>query len=288
MHRSLPWVLLAAAFPALALAQAPPPSAAPAAAAAPAGQPLLVLPEANPLACDADAPAAIVTRDFPSGVTVTIPEFVAARVNATGVIEEVLFVHDPIPSLEAQERGSFQKWEFMPPRKGGAPVAAWATVELDLKVEYSKPQITKAALVPVTAQDPLPTPIPAQWDETWLATAPVLADLKGAEPADALDQPLLPKKTKWYADRYKGPLAAKFWVEVSEAGKATRLVPVDLKDGALLPYMERAISRWTFTPAKKQGQAVSCWSVLDLGGTITYDVSLARAASLKKSVGMRP
>ena len=272
-----------------AAAQAPPPPAAvPPAAAAPAGQPLLALPEANPLACDADAPAAILTREVPSGVIATIPEFVAARVNATGAIEEVLFVHDPIPSLEAQERGSFQKWEFMPPRKGGAPVAAWATVELDLKFEYSKPQITKAALVPVTAQDPLPTPIPSQWDETWLTTAPALADLKGAEPPDALDVPLLPKKTKWYADRYKGPFAAKFWVEVGEDGRAARLVPVELKDGALLPYMERAIARWTFTPAKRQGQAVVCWNVLDLGGTISYDVSLARASSIKKSVGPRP
>jgi hypothetical protein len=280
MHRSLPWVFLAGVFPALCLAEGPP--------AAPAGQPLLPMPEANPVACDADTAAAIVTRDFSSGIAVTIPEYVAIRVAANGAIEEVLLVHDPIPSLEAQQRASFQKWEFLPPKKGGAAVAGWATVELDLKFEYSKPQITRAALTPVTAQDPLPVPVVERWDQTWITAAPPLTDLKGAESAEALDQPALPKKTKWYADRYKGPIAAKFWVRISEAGRATQLVAVDLKDAALLPYLERAIARWTFTPARRQGQAVACWNVLDLAGTMSYDVDLTKAASIKKSVGFAP
>jgi hypothetical protein len=240
------------------------------------------------MACDAESASAIVTRDFPSGVTATIPEYVALRLAATGVIEEVLLVHDPIPSLEAQERASFQKWEFLPPKKGGAAVAGWATVELDLKVDYSKPQITRAALVPVAAADPFPAPIVERWDQSWVTTAIPLADLKGAESADTLDQPALPKKTKWYADRYKGPFAVKFWVEISESGKAARLVAVDLKDAALLPYLEKAIARWTFTPAKRQGQPVACWNVLDLGGTISYDIDLVRASSIKKSVGFGP
>jgi hypothetical protein len=209
-------------------------------------------------------------------------------VAATGAIEEVLLVHDPIPSLEVQQRASFQKWEFLPPKKGGAAVAGWATVELDLKVEYAKPQITRATLVPVTATDPFPTPIVERWDQSWLTTATPLADLKGAESADALDQPALPKKTKWYADRYKGPFTAKFWLEVSETGRAARLVAVDLKDAALLPYIEKAIARWTFTPARRQGQAMACWNVLDLAGTIGYDIDLTRASSIKKSVGFGP
>jgi hypothetical protein len=280
MHRRLSWVFLAGVLPALCAAEGPP--------AAPPGQPLLSLPEANPMACDAETPAAIVNRDFPSGVTAMIPEYVALRIAATGAIEEVLLVHDPIPSLEPQERASFQKWEFLPPKKGGVPVAGWATVELDLKVDYSKPQITRAALVPVTATDTFPTPIVERWDQSWVTTAVPLADLKGAESAATLDQPALPKKTKWYADRYKGPFAVKLWVEVSETGKAARLVAVDLKDAALLPYLEKAIARWTFTPAKRQGQAVACWNVLDLAGTISYDVDLTRASSIQKSAGFGP
>jgi len=240
------------------------------------------------MACDAETPSGIVSRDFPSGVTVTIPEYVALRLAVTGTIEEVLFVHDPIPSLEPQERASFQKWEFLPAKKGGVAVAGWATVELDLKVDYSKPQITRAALVPVTATDPFPAPIVERWDQSWVTTAVPLADLKGAESADTLDQPALPKKTKWYADRYKGPFAVKFWLEISESGRATRLVAVDLKDAVLLPYLEKAISHWTFTPAKRQGQAVACWNVLDLAGTIGYDIDLVRASSIKKSVGFGP
>lgn len=277
MRRALVWFLCAGAIPALA-ADAPP--------AAPSS-PLLALPDANPIACASDTPPGIVTRDFPSGITVTIPEFVAMRVNTTGAIEETLLVHDPIPSLEAQERGSFQKWEFLPPKKGGAAVAGWATVQLDLKVEYSKPQITRAVVIPVGAQDPLPVPIDARWDDSWLTNAPPLADLKGAEAADAVDQPAIIKKKKWYADRYRGPFSAKLWIEISDNGRATRLVPVDLKDGALLPYLEKAISRWTFTPARSQGQGVACWSVLDLAGTINFDIDLAQAAPIRKSVGPR-
>jgi len=276
MNRLLAWAFVAGAFPVLAADN--PPAAPPA---------VLPLPEANPFACKSDTPPAIVTRDFPSGVTATISEFVAMRVNASGVIEETLLVHDPIPSLEAQERQAFQKWEFLPPKKAGAAVAGWATIELDLKFDYSRPQITRASLMPISSQDPIPAPIAARWDEGWLTTAPPLSDLKGAEAADTLDQPTLPKKTKWYADRYKGPLAAKFWVEISESGHATRLVPVELKDAALLPYLEKAISRWSFTAARNQGQAVACWSVLDLAGTISYDISLARAVSHRKSLGPR-
>ncbi|HWC66203.1 MAG TPA: hypothetical protein VG777_08975, partial [Thermoanaerobaculia bacterium] len=167
MHRlSAAALCLAIGMPVLA-ADAPP---------APASVPLLALPEANPLACDADTPPGLVTRDFPSGVEVSIPEFVALRINAKGGIEEVRFVHDPIPSLEAQERQSFQKWDFLPPKKGGTPVAGWATIELDLKVGYSRPQIQKATVVPVGPQDPLPVGIPEKWDESWLTTAPPLAD----------------------------------------------------------------------------------------------------------------
>ncbi len=247
--------------------------------------PLLKLPAANPLACGADTPPGLVTRDFPSGIQVTIPEFVAVRVNVSGAIEEILFVHDPIPSLEAQERQSFQKWEFLPPKKGGVPVAGWATIELALKMEYSRPQITRATIVPVTPQDPVPAAHAERWDESWLTSAPPLADLKGAESAESLDQPALPKRTKWYADRYKGPLAVKLWVEIGDNGRALRFAPVDVKDAALLPYLEKAIAKWTFTPARKEGTAITCWGVLELEGTISYDVNLVRAASIKKSVG---
>ena len=274
--KRIPAILVLSIAVPLFAADAPPPAAAP---------PLLALPDTNPLACPADSPPAFVTRDFPSGVETTIPAFTAIRVNSAGAIEEVLLVHDPIPSLEAQERQSFQKWEFMPPKKGGVPVAGWATIELDLHMSYSRPQIAKATVVPVGAQDPVPATDARRWDQSWVTTAPALTDLKGAESAEGLDQPALPKRTKWYADRYKGPLAVKLWVEIGQDGRATRIAPVDVKDAALLPYLEKAIAKWTFNPARKNGQAMPCWSVLELGGTISYDVDLIKASSIKKSVG---
>jgi hypothetical protein len=127
---------------------------------------------------------------------------------------------------------------------------------------------------------------PSRWDEGWVETAPPLADLRGAEKVESLDTAPLPKRTKWYADRFKGPFDAKLWIEVSPAGKATRIVPVEMKDAALLGYFKAAIARWSFTPAKKADQAISCWGMLDLSGTISYDISLLRTASIKKSAGL--
>ena len=54
-------------------------------------------------------------------------------------------------------------------------VAGWATIELDLKVEYSRPQIARATVVPVGPQDPLPPALSEKWDQSWLTTAPALA-----------------------------------------------------------------------------------------------------------------
>ena len=51
--------------------------------------------------------------------------------------------------------------------------------------------------------------------------------------------------------RIAGPLSAKLWVEISPSGRATRLVPVELKDGALLPLFEKTMSRPVFSSRKQ-------------------------------------
>ena len=277
-------MILLACTPAFAQETAPP-----ARAVDPVKPIVLPLPEKNPFACTAATPPNLSTRDFASGVAVTISAFATVRVNAAGKIEEVLLVHDPIPSLEPQQRESFKKWEFVPARKANAAVpSAWASLRLDLKVEYSKPQVNRLTFVAISESDPIPPPTPSRWDESWSEGAPILADLQGAEGADSLDAPMMPKKTKWYADRFKAPFSAKIWIEVGPTGKATRVIPVELKDGALLPYFQNSISRWNFAPARNESGPAACWGVLDLGGTVSYDVDLVRTASLKKTIGPAP
>jgi hypothetical protein len=262
-------------------------AATPAGAVDPVKPVVLNLPEKNPFACAAATPPNLSTRDFTSGVSVTISAFATVRLNAAGKIEEVLLVHDPIPTLEPQQRESFKKWEFVPARKGGAVSAsAWASLRLDLKVEYSKPQIARATFVGVADADPIPAPISSRWDDSWSEGAPALADLQGADGAESLDMPVMPKKTKWYADRFKGPFQAKVWIEVGPAGKATRIIPVELKDAALLPYLQNSIGRWNFAPAHNESGPVPCWGVLDIAGSVSYDVDLVRTASLKKTIGL--
>ncbi len=246
---------------------------------------VMPLPEANPYACDADLSPALASREMPSGVETTAVAYAAVRLDAAGRVQEVLLLHDPIPSLRPQEIASLQRWDFTPPKKAGAPTAGWATLRLDLKIEFSRPQITKAVFAKVSPGEPLPDPLTERWDDSWLATAPPLADLHGAESVDALDVQPLPRRTRWLADRYRGAFPVRLWVEVSPGGKALRLVPVGLKDPVVLLYLQRAAARWNFAPARKGGSAVACWGILDLDGTIDYDVSLERAASVKKSAG---
>jgi hypothetical protein len=259
--------------PAALYAQAPPPV-------------ILTLPDANPFAVVPDTPPTFVTHDFPSGVRERLAEFVAMRLDAEGKVVETIFIHDPIPSLEPQQKESFAKWKFDPPMKGGAPAAGWATIRLDLNLDYSRPSVEKLTFTPIGAQDAIPSAAATRWDDAWLETAPPLKDPGGAYPVEALDTPPLPKKTKWYADRFKGPISLRFWVEAGTSGRALRLVPVDVRDAALIPYFRAALSRWTLVPAHKNNGVVTCWGLLEITGTMSYDIDLAGAASLKKSAGL--
>jgi hypothetical protein len=249
------------------------------------GPVLMKLPDANAYACDAEVPPALASREMPSGVEASAAAFAACRLDPEGRVQEVLLLHNPFPSLAPQMIASLQRWEFVAPKKAGAPVSGWATLRLDLKVEFSRPQIARASFVKVSPQDPLPAPLTDRWDESWIATAPPLKELHSAEPPESLDVQPLPRRTKWLADRYRGPFPAKLWIEVSPQGRAARIVPVGLKDPVLLLYLQRAAARWNFAPARKGAAAVSCWGILDLDGTVGYDVSLVRAASIKKSAG---
>src|SRR5579862_2831452 len=171
--------LVALAFAGFALAQTAGTPAAP--SADPVRPVVMAMPESNPFACGADSAPAIVTREVPSGIEATIPEFISVRLDPAGKIQDVLLVHDPIPSLEPQQRESFKKWEFLPPKKAGLEVAGWSTVRLDLKFEFSRPQITRAEFQPVLPTTPVPAALSGRWDEGWIESAPPLRDLRGAE-----------------------------------------------------------------------------------------------------------
>jgi hypothetical protein len=274
-------------------AQAPPaaPAETPAASTpkpAPEAPTMLALPDENPYACKADWEPNVVTHDFPSGVESTLNEIVSVRLDGAGKIQEIEFAHDPIPSLEARQRESFAKWDFGAPMKGGAASPGWATLSLDLDIEYSRPQVASLKFTKISAGDPLPTPLPSNWSSSWLATAPPRKDLEGALPPEELDAPVLARKTKWYADRYKGPFPVKLWLRVAPQGRVDRVVPVALADPAVLPYLLRAVGKWTITPAHNGPDAVTCWGLLEIEGTISYDISLKGAASVQKSVGPPP
>jgi len=246
---------------------------------------VMSLPDSNPYACKADRAPQFVTHDFPSGVEARMTGFAAVRLDGAGKVEEVDLVHDPIPSLAAQERESLQRWNYSAPKKGGASVPGWATVSLDFQFEYSRPQVTKISFAKIEAGDPMPVPLKGDWTEAWLAKAPAPSDLKGAQPAESLDAPVQARKTRWSADRYRGTFPVTLWLEISPEGRVSRIVPVTLADPAVLPYLRRALARWTFTPAAEGGKAKACWGVLKIEGTISYDVSLKGAASVKKTVG---
>lgn len=246
---------------------------------------VIPMPPDNPFACRPDTPGRLVTHPLASGVTVDIPEMVAFHLDAKGDVKSALPVHDPIPTLGQQQQASLLRWRFTPPKKGGAPVEGWATVRLDLRMEYSRPDLTKISFMPVAPDMPLPPPLDTVWDDSWISTAPPLKDLAGGVSAEELDSPPLPEKTKWSADKYKGPLKVRLWIKVGTAGHVEKIVPVEWGNPAVFAYLQRTVARWTFVPSARGGSFLDCWGILDLEGHITYDVSLVQAASLKKSIG---
>jgi hypothetical protein len=242
------------------------------------------LPAENPFGAAVDEPAALPPRPPFADSTIPASLFAAVRVDATGKVLAARIVRDPIPSLAAEEKRSFeQRWAFDPALKAGQPVDTWASLRLDLQVEIH-PREEQATLTPVTRATALPVPFlwgdDARWYEAFKAAPP--AD--GTVLLDVVDTTPNPKRTKWSADSYKGPFSSRFWVKVGASGRIEKSIPIQVSDPVLIPYMRRTISSWTVSPARVKGQAIDSWNELSVSGQLSYSIEIKQINNLHKSL----
>ncbi len=246
---------------------------------------ILTLPAENPFGLAAEAPAALPVKPVLLDQVVEEPLYAAIHVDRTGKPGASRRARDPIPSLAAETKKSFDRWVFEPGRRGGQPVEAWSSVRLDLRVEVKAPKIEQIALTAVTPTSPVPAPLEWLSDTAWYeALPPVPAPADGSVAVEELETLAVPKKTRWDADSYKGPFSVRMWIHITAAGRADRGIPLQASDPILLTDFRRQIATWQFRPARLNGQAVDSWAELVIAGQIGYSVDVKQIANLRKSL----
>ena len=280
---------------------APPPSSTP---AAPAPQPAATpgagtaplrlsdspamrvdrLPADNPFGVAAEAPAALPVKPAFTEQTVESSLFAAVRVDKTGHVTASERVRDPIPSLAADSKKSFDRWSFEPAKKDGRPVDTWASVRVEMTATVRPPKIEQIALKPVLPSSPIPTPLEWAPDQAWYDAAPAGRAADGTVAIEQADTLAVPKKTKWDADSYKGPFSIRMWINIDAAGHAGRMIPIQASDPLLISYFRKQISTWPLKPAMVKGQPVESWAELSMSGTIAWSAEVKQIANLRKTL----
>lgn len=284
-----------------AQAPAPAPTGAPASTETAAGKPSTPLgaplkiteagstlvarfPADNPFGSAVDSPAMPPVKPVIPKILMTDEMYVAIRVDAKGKATSFKRVRDPIPSIAADTQKSLLRWIFDPPRKGGQPVDTWTSVKLDLAMEVDPLKIEVLQLTPVTRESPIPTPFEWPAAAAWLEAQKPAPPSDGSVPLEQLDNPPAPRKTPWSADSLKHPINLKLLVRITAAGKVDRLVPLQVSDPFLIPYLKKGLSLLVFKPARTGNANVDSWNEVLLTGTIDNSIELKQIVSLRKSL----
>lgn len=238
----------------------------------------------NPFGLATEEPAALPPKlEFPQN-TVAVALYAAVRVDPAGKIVQSRIVRDPIPSLAADSRRSFeQRWSFDPAVKAGKPVETWASVRLDLQVEV-RPREEQSALTPITPATALPAPFEWGDDKAWIDNVKAVVPTDGTVPLEQVDTTASPKKTKWIADSFKGPFSGRFWIKVGADGRIEKVVPIQVSDPVLIVYMRRIAPGWVLRPARVKGQPVDSWSELNVSGLLNYSIEVKQINNLRKTL----
>jgi len=242
------------------------------------------LPADNPFGVATEEPPALAPKPpFPE-IVVPASLFAAIRVDPAGKAVASRLVRDPLPSLAAESRRSFeQRWAFDPAVRGGQPVETWGSVRLDLLVTV-RPREEQATLTQITPATPLPAPFEWGDDTKWYESFKAAPPADGTVPLEQVDTTPNPKKTKWGADSYKGAFSCRFWVRTNAAGTIDKLIPIQVSDPVLIPYMRRVATTWQMRPARVKSQPVDSWSELSVSGQLSYSVEIKQINNLRKNL----
>jgi hypothetical protein len=280
--------------PAAAIPPTPAPSPAPAVRAVPSRRlvdpPVISvsrLPADNPFGVAAEEPPALPAKPpFPE-LPITTALFATVRVDPTGKVVASKLVRDPIPSVAAESRRSFeQRWAFDPAARAGQPVETWGSYRLDMQVDV-RPREEQATLAPITPATPLPVPFEWGDDKKWYDNFKAAPPADGTVPLEQVDTTPSPKKTKWGADSYKGPFSCKFWVRVNASGHIDKVVPIQVSDPVLIPYMRKVAPTWPMRPARVKSQPVDSWCEISVTGQISYAIDVKQINNLRKTLAVQ-
>ncbi len=238
----------------------------------------------NPFGVAAEEPPALPAKPpFPE-IVVPAQLFATIRVDPTGKVVASKLVRDPIPSLAAESRRSFeQRWAFDPAMRGGQPVETWGSVRMDLLVGV-RPREQQATLTPVTPATPLPAPFEWGDDAKWYDSFKTAPPADGTVPLEQVDTTPNPKKTKWGADSFKGPFSCRFWVRINAAGSIDKMIPIQVSDPVLIPYMRRVATTWPMRPARVKSQPVDSWAEISVSGQLSYSIDVKQINNLRKNL----
>jgi hypothetical protein len=150
-----------------------------------------------------------------------------------------------------------------------------------------RPREEQASLTPIMPATPLPVPFEWGDDKKWYD------GLKAAPPADGtvaleqVDSIPNPKKTRWGADSYKGPFSCKFWVHINTSGFIDKLIPIQVSDPVLIPYMRKVATTWPMRPARVKSQPVESWCELSVSGQLSFAIDVKQINNLRKTFSIQ-
>jgi hypothetical protein len=203
--------------------------------------------------------------------TVHLPE--------TGKVAEVIPVEPPLKAFAAPLPALVPRWRFTPAKKGGQPVATWASYGIELVVSLEKAVFTAFTLEAVRKDDPLVAAVPDTTGDAWMDRYPKEIDPKDPAAVSIEDVDVLPspEKTPWSLDAARARARVTALVEVSELGVVKRFLPTGETEPLLGIWLRPYTVKWRFTPALAGGRPVSCWMSLD--ATLDYTLASAKKKS---------
>jgi hypothetical protein len=249
------------------------------------------VPYAHPLFFALEEPPKALERPNPADLETRVPLVLAAHVLETGKVSELAAVEPPLKAFTAPLAALAPRWRYAPPKKGGLPVATWATQVLDLNVSLEKGVFSAFQLEPLRKDDPLAKPFRENAGDDWMSRYPAAIEPKdeGAVSVEALDALPAAEKTPWSFDaaRQRGRVTA--LVEVSPQGTVSRVLPTGDAEPLLVRWVRESAAKWRLAPGRAGGKPVASWMTLD--ATLDYTIDSAKKKgerSVKKNLRAIP
>ncbi len=245
----------------------------------------------HPLFLALEEPPKVVERLNPADLETRVPLALTARVLETGKVSEIAAVEPPLKAFATPLAALAPRWRFAPPKKGGLPVATWATQILDLNVSLEKAVFSAFTLDPLKKTDPLAKVFRENAGDEWMARYPSAIEPKdeGAVSVEELDALPVAEKTPWSFDATRQRARITALVEVSPQGAVSRVLPTGDAEPLLVRWLRESAAKWKLSPGRAAGKPAASWMTLD--ATLDYTIDSAKKKgerSLKKNLRAVP